>query len=72
MKGGSSFAASTSLVAAWKELRKKRDEHLGWCARCDIKDVLRLKDWMYWEYGSDYFMIKKFDDLKEQPLPHYT
>lgn len=64
-EGGNSFAASTSLVAAWKELRKKRDEYLGWAERCSIKDVLRLKGWMYWEYGSDYFVIQKFDDLKD-------
>ena len=64
-EGGSAFAASTSLVSAWRLMRKQMIEHADYMRRLRIGGYIKLKGKMYWEYGSDYFQIRKFDDLKD-------
>ncbi len=64
-EGGSAFAASTSLVSAWRLMRKQMIEHAEYMRRMRIRGHIKLEGKMYWEHGSEYFQIRKFDDLKD-------
>lgn len=51
-EGGSAFAASTSHLKAWLELRKHRTPN----AKLIAKD--------YWRDKYDYFCIRVFEDIQ--------
>lgn len=61
-EGGSAFAASTSLKAAWLTMRDARIAYAARMKQILPRDVTRLVDEMYWEHGCDYFIIRKFND----------
>ena len=52
-EGGSAFAASTSHIAAWKEMRKHRPAN----ARLVAKDC--------WLDDYDYYIIKELGEVAE-------
>lgn len=62
-EGGAAFAASTSLVRAWKLMRERRIEAEAEKIASMPRQVFRLVGPMHWAGEFDYFIIRAYDDI---------
>ena len=62
-EGGSAFAASTSLVRAWKLMRERRIEAEAEKIAGMPRKIFRLVGPMHWVGAYDYFIIRVYDNL---------